>query len=133
MRELYNRFLKTWICFANPWIRFANPWIRFVSWIQIMTPKRFDWYHDCWIPLHRFANLDLEVRSLKIRIFSRILKNLNYMDYLKQTQICTNPRLQIPKSILFSKDLYRGFILSYRVQKICCVNLIPPTVFKRFV
>ncbi len=37
MRDLYKRFVKTWI-------RFVNPWIRTVSWPQILTPKRFDSY-----------------------------------------------------------------------------------------
>jgi len=26
LRESYKRFLKTWICFANPWIYFNSIW-----------------------------------------------------------------------------------------------------------
>ena len=37
MQELYKRFVKTWI-------RFANPWFCTVSWPRILTPKRFDLY-----------------------------------------------------------------------------------------
>jgi hypothetical protein len=39
MRESYKRFVKTWICFANPWICF-------VSWSRILTPKGFVSYRD---------------------------------------------------------------------------------------
>ncbi len=44
MRELYKRFVKTWI-------RFANPWIHFVLWSLILTPKRFVSFcdHESWI------------------------------------------------------------------------------------
>ena len=38
MRELYKRFVKTWICFTNPWICFVswNVFKRFVSWIRFV-------------------------------------------------------------------------------------------------
>ena len=35
LRESNKRFVKSWICFANPWISI-------VSWSRILTPKRFD-------------------------------------------------------------------------------------------
>jgi hypothetical protein len=86
MRESYKGFVKTWI-------RFANPWICTVSWLQILTPKRFVSYHSHKSWLHRFANPDLWVRFLKIRIVDSF-RDLNFQRFelfSRIQQILTNP------------------------------------------
>jgi len=79
MRELYKIFVKTWI--------------RFVSWSWILTPKRFVLFCDWQIILHRFANPDSWVRSLKIQFVDLICKLIfKKFDLFSQIQwILTNP------------------------------------------
>ncbi len=132
MRESYKRFVKTWICFANPWICF-------VSWPRILTPKRFVLYCDWRIWLHRFEYPDSQVRSLKIQIvdsisdlnfqrfdlFSRIQQILTNPD--KFSTIAQNKSLQIQAGRLANPDS--------RIQtlKVCFADSICRAFFKRFI
>ncbi len=135
MRESYQRFVKTWI-------RFANPWIHFVSWSRILTPKRFD---SCLTKQIRIRFVSWIMNPLcfqKIRFvdsFCRLI--FKRFDLFSRIQwILTNPdeslvhrrTLNKPESIwilgfgfsnpywfvswicfvdLFLKDTFRGFVL----------------------
>ncbi len=79
MRELYKIFVKTWICF--------------VSWSWILTPKRFVSFCDWQIILHRFANPDSRVRSLKNQFVDLILKLIfkKFNLFSRIQWILTNP------------------------------------------
>ena len=119
--------------------RFAKTLISFVSWSRILTPKRFDSYRDWQIRLHRFANPDLRVQTLKIRIGGFDLwpefQRFNLFSWIQWT--LTNPdkslghrrTLNKPESI---QILSFGFANPYCFQKICLLDLFCPPMFKRF-
>ncbi len=140
MRELYKRFVKTWIRFVNPWIHFVNPRIWFVSWSQILTPKRFISFRDWRIQLHRFANNDSQVQSLKIQfvdsICRLIFKRFNLFSGIQwiltnhDESLVHRRTLNKPKSM---QILGFRFANPYCFQKICFMDSFCPTVFKRFV
>ena len=110
--------------------------------IVVMNPdsKRFDSYCDWRIQLHRFANLDLRVRSLKIRICGFNLRHTSKLfDLFSQIQqFLMNPykslahkcTLNKPKSVWI---LGFGFANPYCFQNICFVDSFCPTVFERCV
>jgi len=82
MWESYKRFVKTWI-------RFANPWIRTVSWVQILTSKRFDSYLTIRIP-----------DSYRIVVHKSGLGNIFFVSYIR------------------IKPIFKRFDLFSRIQRI---------------
>jgi hypothetical protein len=129
IRELYKRFVKTWICFdlicqfskdlirvfilsyGAQKIHFVDlfcPTVlkRFVSWICFVT----QFSKDSTNPTNPHKSLVLSARWIR-----------------------PNPLDLDSQNIWFSKDLIRRFVLSYCVQKICFVDLFCPKVLKRFV
>ena len=114
MRDSYKRFVKTWI-------RFANPWIRFVS------------CHESW--LHRFANPDSQIRTLKIRIVDSF-RDLNFQrfDLFSRIQrILTNPYESL---VLYHEtNPYESRLADSRIRtlKIRFVDSFRRHVFGRFV
>ncbi len=129
MRESYKRLVKTWI--------------RFVLWPRILTPKRFISYCDWRIRLHRFANPDSRVRSLKIRIVDSFHDlNFQIFDLFSQIQwILTNPHesWQILSTIAQNESLriQAGGLANpdLRIQtlQIRIADLFRRPFFKRFV
>jgi hypothetical protein len=107
MRELYKRFVKTWI-------RFANPWIRTVSWLQILTSKRFvlcltkrilDSYrivdHKSWLKKIRFESLVTNpVNFQRFACFYESNKSLRF----------ANPDSWIRTLKIRIVDSFRGFL-----------------------
>jgi hypothetical protein len=73
MRELYKRFVKTWI-------RFSNPWICIVSWSRILTPKRFDSCLTKWI-LDLFSYRGSQILTLKDFFESLITNPVNFQRF----------------------------------------------------
>jgi hypothetical protein len=104
MRELYKRFVKTWI--------------RFVSYSQIL--------------LHRFANPDLRVRFLKIRIVDSCDLNFQRFDLFSRIQRILSTIAQ-NKSLRIQAGRFANPDLRIRTLKICIADLIRRAFFKRFV
>ncbi len=139
MRDSYKRFVKTWISFANPWIRT-------VSWLQILTPKRFDSYPTIWI-LDSYRIVDHESWLLKIRFKSLVTNAVNFQRFACfyesnkslwiLSTIARNESLKIEiwksKSLRILKLRIRESGLQIRTLKICIVDLIRRSVFERFV
>ncbi len=110
LRDSYKRFVKTWICFANPWIST-------VSWITNPDFKRFVSYRES------------RIQSIFKRFVSRIHFADSFRDaFSKDSTNLTNPTnpheslvlqtyesirilyFRIRESSQFSKDSFRGFV-----------------------
>ncbi len=128
MQESYKRFVKTWI-------RFANPWIRTVSWVRILTSKRFDSYLTIRIP-DSYRIVVHESGHGKIRIV-----HTNPANFQKIWPVFTNPhessRILVHRRTLNKYEsiriLYFGFANPYGIQKIRIVDSFRRTGFIRFV
>ncbi len=105
MRELYKRFVKTWI-------DFANQWICIVLWSRIVAPKRFnscltDSFHildheSLMFSKDLVCGFDSQTDFQKIPMFSRIQRILTNPQYIARNeclkiQICKSESLQILK------------------------------------
>ena len=92
--------------------------ICFLSWIT--NPKCFQklWFVDSnWRLILNKFDLILTNPCESPQIFSTYRQT-----YYEQVRIHTNPVFRIPESVSCSKDQFRGFDLSYFIQKICFVN-----------
>ncbi len=105
--------------------------------IVITNPDSKKIHFISWIQLHRFANSDLRVQSLKIWFMDSICR-LIFKRFNLFSWILTNPDKSLVHRRTFNKPksiqiLGFGFANLYCFQKICFVDLFHPTVFKRFV
>ena len=78
---------------VRTWIRFANPWIRTVSWVWILTSKRFDSYLTIQIPdLHRIVVHESGLGKIHFILYIRIQPIFKRFDLFSRIQrILTNP------------------------------------------
>jgi hypothetical protein len=133
MRESYKRFVKTWI-------RFANPWIRTVSWVRILTSKRFDSYLTIRIP-DSYRIVVHESGHGKIRIVSYIRIQPIFKRFDLFSRILTNPHessriLEHRRTLNKYESIripYFGFANPYSIQKIRIVDLFCRPGFIRFI
>ncbi len=127
MRESYKRFVKAWICFANPWICT-------VSWLQILTSKRFVSYRGSRIltlkdsfkivshessQFLKFAHFYKSNKSL--RILSTIAQNESLKIEIRKSESLRILKFQIRKSGFANpnlKDSYCGFVLQKQKSQI---------------
>ncbi len=122
MRDSYKRFVKTWI-------RFANPWIRTISWLRILTSKRFvscltkrilDLYrivdHESWLSKIRFESL--VTNPVNFQRFACFYKSLQILSTIARNE---SFKIEIRKSE------------SLQILKISIVDLFHGFVFERFV
>ncbi len=99
--EVFKRFVKTWICFANPWICT-------ISWPQILTPKRFNLCLTKQI-LDLYHVVDHKSRHKKIHFESWITNPANFEIFnlfSRIQQIFTNPWYCSTKQILKNTDVW---------------------------
>jgi hypothetical protein len=123
MRESYKRFIKTWI-------RFANPWIRTVSWLRILTPKRFDL---CLMKGIRIRG------SCILNVFKRFISWILFVDWFSKDSTCFHKTSRILSTIAQNESLriQAGGLANpdLRIQtlKIRIVDSFRRPVFQRFV
>jgi hypothetical protein len=135
---LYKRFIKTWICFANPWIiliwfgSFQKIW--FADWIRDEVFKTSDlriqfvmqFSEDLIHGFHLFCSFKkIWIADL---ICDRNFKRFN--ESLQILRIFTN--LKNIDVVWTNKSWTFGFTNLYVVQKIWLADLICDAVFKRF-
>ena len=125
MRDSYKRFVKTWI-------RFANPWIRTISWLRILTSKRFvscltkrilDSYRIVGHESSQFSKIRLFLRIL--RILSTIARNESLKIKIRESKSLWILKFCIRESGFANpnlKDSYRGFLSWIRFWKIRFVD-----------
>ncbi len=79
MRESYKRFVKTWI--------------RLVSWVRILTPKRFVSYRDWRIQAGGLVNPDSGIQTLRIHIVDSFRRPVfeRFGLFSRIQRILTNP------------------------------------------
>ncbi len=105
LRESYQRFVKTWISFANPWIRF-------VSSLRCSKDSFRGFVSDTCFQKVRFVD---SLRSTVFKGFDLFLRIQQILP--KRNKSLLHKRTL--KNLWCSKDSFRGFVSS--------------TVFKRFV
>ena len=117
MRELYKRFVKTWI--------------RYVSWSRILTPKRFDLcltkqIRICfvsWITIPLSFQKICRLIFKRFDLFSQIQRILTNRDesLVHRCAMNKSESIQILCFGLANPYPVCGFVLSYCIQKICFV------------
>ncbi len=145
MREVYKRFVKTWICFANPWIH--ESWLQKDSIFALPNESGFVSYRGSQI-LNVFKRFILWIHFVdwfskdSFNLFSRIQRILTNPD----ESLVHRHTLNKPKSLRilgfgfanpywfqkisfvdsfhrpFLKDLFCGFVSWIRFWKICFVD-----------
>ena len=111
-QDSYKRFVKTWICFANPWIRtvsrITNPdFKRFVSYRESQIQSIFKRF----VSRIRFVTHFQKIQ--RIREILRILTNPQYYRLTNPYKSCTS-----------------GFANPVNFQKICFVDSFRDATFK---